>query len=55
MQPSYTITINGIKSESFEECMKYNGAYSGIINLRKDCAPINCIYLDDYGNFVAIK
>lgn len=55
MQPSYTITINGIKSESFEECMKYNGAYSGIINPRIDQTPINCIYVDDLGNFVAIK
>ena len=55
MEYNYTTTINGIKSESFEECMKYNGAYCGVINPRKDAAPINCIYLDDYGNFVAIK
>ena len=55
MQHTYTVKINGIPQKSFEECMKYNGAYSGIINPRKDCAPINCIYLDDHGIFVAIK
>ena len=55
MQHTYTITVNGVISKPFDECMKYSGAYSGMINPRIDQTPINCIYVDDLGNFVAIK
>ena len=55
MQHTYTVKINGIPQKSFEECIKCDGAYSGMINPRIDQTPINCIYVDDLGNFVAIK